>query len=387
MKQVFPKEILDNTVEVHQFKHRTRSKIIYCLILTAVVGALLSLPFLNVEVYTSARGIIKPNKNRITITTINSGQIVSSKLRDNLEVQAGDTLLVIDDHGIDQKLSLTQDQISESISFLDDLKLLLQNKTVGLHELTSAKYQKVVIQYNQKLRELQLRVRKESRDFTRSKQLYLKGVIAKVEYENKKFEYDMANAELHQFKKQQQTSWQTDLIQYNNNLQELLSSKEQLQESKAHYAITAPISGTLLNIKFQESGSFITTGSTIAEISPDTELLGECYVNPTDIGLISESNQVNFQVDAYNYNQWGLVTGEVIEIGNDIELLNDQPVFVVRCKLDQKSLSLKNGFTGNLKKGMTLSANFKLTERSLFDLLYDKMDDWLNPNRKSLAQL
>jgi len=41
---------------------------------------------------------------------------------------------------------------------------------------------------------------------------------------------------------------------------------------------------------------------------------------------------------------------------------------------------LKNGYEGKLKKGVTLQARFVVTERSLWQLLYDKVDDWVNPN-------
>jgi HlyD family secretion protein len=41
----------------------------------------------------------------------------------------------------------------------------------------------------------------------------------------------------------------------------------------------------------------------------------------------------------------------------------------------------KNGVTGTLKKGMYVSSRFMITERSLFDLIYQKMDDWANPTR------
>jgi HlyD family secretion protein len=51
----------------------------------------------------------------------------------------------------------------------------------------------------------------------------------------------------------------------------------------------------------------------------------------------------------------------------------------VKCVLDQDHLALKNGFQGRLKKGMTLQARFFVTERSLFQLLYDDVNDWLNP--------
>ena len=34
---------------------------------------------------------------------------------------------------------------------------------------------------------------------------------------------------------------------------------------------------------------------------------------------------------------------------------------------------------GKLKKGMTLQAYFNVARRSLYQLLYDKIDNWLNP--------
>jgi len=52
---------------------------------------------------------------------------------------------------------------------------------------------------------------------------------------------------------------------------------------------------------------------------------------------------VRFQVDAFNYNQWGLATGKVLEISNDIIIINNMPVFKVKCALDKEYLILKNG--------------------------------------------
>ena len=48
-------------------------------------------------------------------------------------------------------------------------------------------------------------------------------------------------------------------------------------------------------------------------------------------------------------------------------------------ELDRTELQLRNGFTGRLKKGMTLQARFMVTERTLFQLLRDDVNDWLNP--------
>ncbi len=89
------------------------------------------------------------------------------------------------------------------------------------------------------------------------------------------------------------------------------------------------------------------------------------------------------QISAFNYNQWGLLTGKIIEISNDIQLVKEQPIFKVKCALDQDFLKLKNGYPAKFKKGMTLHARFMVTKRSLWQLLYDKVDDWVNPNIKN----
>jgi HlyD family secretion protein len=84
-------------------------------------------------------------------------------------------------------------------------------------------------------------------------------------------------------------------------------------------------------------------------------------------------------LDAFNYNQWGLAHATLTDIGKDVTEVDGQAAFLVTCTLHDKELKLKNGYTGALRKGMTLTAHFTLTRRSLFQLLHDKIDDWFNP--------
>lgn len=172
------------------------------------------------------------------------------------------------------------------------------------------------------------------------------------------------------------------MVSHQNKLKELENNRVQLEEANSLSIIKAPISGTLLNVKGIEKGSFIQNGMQLAAISPKSDLIVECYIHPIDIGLLKKESKVNFQISAFNYNQWGVVNGKIQEIGNDVEMINNTPMFKVLCSLDQNFLQLKNGFIGQLKKGMLVNARFELTERSLFDLLYDKIDDWLNPSNQ-----
>lgn len=377
-KQIFPKEIIENSVEVHQFKHSNKSKIIYSLILLALIVAFVSLPFIKITIYNTSQGLIRADKERITLNSSTSGKVVFHQLKNNLQIHKGDTLLIINNLAINQKIENTISQLKETKNFIDDLKLLTANKTFS-NKLISLKYKQEINFYQQKLNELNTRFRKINEDYKRNKSLFKKGVIAKVTLNNSKLEYDLALNAISQYKKQQFSTWQNQLVNYQNQLKELENNNTQLKESNSLSIIKAPITGTLLNVKGIENGSFIANGFQLAEISPETDLIIECYINPNNIGLLKKDNKVNFQVSAFNYNQWGLATGKITEIGNDVQMINNTPMFKVLCSLNQEFLQLKNGFKGHLKKGMLVNTRFELTERTLFDLLYDKMDDWLNP--------
>src|SRR5690606_8330779 len=328
---------------------------------------------------------IKPDKERLSVASLNSGKIVSVNLRNNKRVQEGDTLLVLDNTIINEKLKLSSNQILDIRLFINDLTYLIENKSVSVVNIASPKYQKEYLLYQQNLHDLQTRFQKTKQDFERNTLLYKKEVIAKVEFENTKLEYDLALSKINQLKQQQRNTWQANLTEYKNSLLELESTNNQLQENISQFVVTAPITGILINAMGLEIGSFLSSGQRIVDISPDTNLLVECFVSPKDIGLLKLNNQANFQIDAYNYNQWGLATGKIIDIGKDIEVIENTSVFKIQCKIDQKKLELKNGFAGELKKGMTLNAQFKLAERTLFDLLYDKVDDWINPSQKQIV--
>jgi len=380
MKQIFPKEIIDNTIHIHQFKHQVKSKIIYTVLLLMIISSLISLPFIWLDIYTNSRGILRPEKERNQILSLYSGRVDTIFIKQNQFVNKDDTLLIINNSIGKERLKLIKIKKGDNIDFAYDLEYLLKNTKVNVNSLKTLKYKKEYLQFKQNLRNLKTKYNKTKRDFRRQTKLYKKGVIARVEYENTKYIFDLAVNELNNFKKQQKTKWQSELTQYKIEIKDLDSNLKQEEEQNQNYIITAPITGTVQNLIGLEPGSFLTAGKIIAEISPKTNLIAECYVSPQDIGLLRIENPVKFQIDAFNYNQWGMATGKITDISKDVMIIENRPMFRVICKLDQKELSLKNGFKGELKKGMTFNARFFIIKRTAFNLLYDKVDDWFNPS-------
>ena len=120
--------------------------------------------------------------------------------------------------------------------------------------------------------------------------------------------------------------WQAEFSRLENENKDLSSSLSQLSVDQQQYVIKAPISGTIIQYAGLMRGNFIVPNQIIAKISAISDLLVECYVSPDDIGYLQIGTKVRFQFDAYNYNQWGLANGEIVEISSDILYENDQSV-------------------------------------------------------------
>lgn len=322
---------------------------------------------------------MEPEKERISLQSLNSGRVVYSKIENHLTVKKGDTLLILESQQIEEKKQLLIQKIAEKQEMIRDLKVLLKPSQTNME---TPKYSSAKALFDQQEYDLKVKLDKASQDLKRNKALYEKQIIATIEMEKFQFEFDLAQNNLTEFKKRSFAQWENDRTQEENILAEFQTQLKQLEESQAEYLLLAPYEGTLLNVKGIQPNTYVLAGQPLAEISPSTNLIVNCYVSPTDIGFLKVDMPAKFQIDAYNYNQWGLASGKIKTIGSDIELLNGKPVFQILCTLNENELFLKNGVAGTIKKGMTLRAQFFKTKRSLWQLLFDKVDDWLNPSRQ-----
>jgi HlyD family secretion protein len=109
----------------------------------------------------------------------------------------------------------------------------------------------------------------------------------------------------------QMSQWQAEHNQLNIELVQLRSNAKQLQQQKALYIIKSPIMGNIQQVPGKYEGSYVQIGEVLGIISPDSSLLVECYVSTFDIGLLKPKMKTNFQIDAFNYNEWGLVSGSL----------------------------------------------------------------------------
>jgi membrane fusion protein, peptide pheromone/bacteriocin exporter len=357
---------------------------IYWGILLMIVALIASLPFIKLDISVKSPGIIRPVDEKTELKSSVSTVIDSLYFKEGDTVKKGQIIIGLRKANITLKKTMNNFEIGQRNQFINDLVNLTRhaefnNSTVSL--LQNPMYKQQCSRFVFQLSELNSQLKKVNKELQIAKTLLADKVIAPKEMFDKEIEHEKLLANIRAAKEQQIATWQQELARYQLEKSQYQNANSQLNEDSNFYSIKAPVSGVLQNFNKYYTGSLIQAGEVLAVISPQAALIAECYINTRDVGLLKQNQPTLFQVDAFDYNYFGILTGKINTIDNDYSVVDNKPVFKIHCALDAQQLHLKNGFAGTLKKGMTLQARFVVTRRSLWQLLFDKIDDWINPGK------
>jgi hemolysin D len=136
--------------------------------------------------------------------------------------------------------------------------------------------------------------------------------------------------------------------------------------------IHSPVSGIVSTLKVRHNGEVVQPGQPIAEISPtDQPLILSTLLPNQEAGFVKLGMSVQVKLDAYPYQEHGIISGKVIAISPDTE--TDQQrgqVYRVEVELDQKYI-IKDGQRIPFKRGQTATAEIVTRQRRIADLLLD----------------
>ena len=378
MPRIFPAEMMQDSAYSWLPKVQPKSQIIYTLVLGAIVAALLAAILIKVDVSVNVPGIVRPLTEKSELRSLTSASIATVLVKEGDHVKEGQLLLSLRQDVTNDKLDQTGFELSQRETHMHDLALLA--KGGGPSRLYSNLYKQQYIGFQATLAEKRSVLDKLKSDYQMYSKLYDEKVIAKKEYLEKKYAYEQSKAVYQAAIAAQNSQWQQELERLRLESRQLQAGKKQLQKEKDLLEIRAPVSGTVQQFGGRYAGGPVQSGEVLGFISPDSGMVAEVYVSPQDIGYIYAGMPVKCQVDAFNYNSWGILPGKVQSVDNDFTLVNNVPVFKVKCTLDKNHLQLSNGVKGYLKKGMTMQCRFILARRGLLQLLYERADSWLNPH-------
>ena len=367
-----------NTLENLIAKNKTKSISIYLVLVIAMIICLALLPVIKIDISSQSRGMVRSTTDNVPLSSLVNGKVTYINLKNNRVVEKGDTLVQITLENLDTEKATNKSLSLDVQDQVQDLSLVVLGKS---NMLKTPSVQQEWYSYASKQSELQSKISQAKINYDRNKQLYDKGIIAKAEFEKYSFDYTYAQQAISGLEKSQRSQWQNKKRELKEQLKNLNGTLEKIKVEAKNYIITAPLSGTVENFSGIQVGSFLNASQPIATISATDQLIVESTVSPNDIGLIQKNQKVKFQIDAFNYNQWGFLEGKVIDIDRNITIQGEQAFFKVRSTLNTTVIQLQSGYKTHVSKGMTLTTRYIITRRSLYDLLFDKVDDWLNPKQ------
>jgi hemolysin D len=158
-------------------------------------------------------------------------------------------------------------------------------------------------------------------------------------------------------------------------INEIQSRLQMAEQRLSRRFIYAPISGTVSSVQVKNVGEVIQPGQTIAELAlQKVPLVLEAQLPNREAGFARVGMPVHIKLDAYPYQEFGMISGRVQSISPDAQTdpkLGE--VYKLKIKLD-RSYILSNGRPIPLKIGQTANAEIVIRQRRIMSFLFDPIE-------------
>ncbi|ENV2990719.1 TPA: HlyD family efflux transporter periplasmic adaptor subunit [Vibrio vulnificus] len=392
------KNRLTGKIIIHQ---RLTSYPIYLFIFVLFLAVIIYLSQCSYSRKETVKGYLLPSKGVIKVVSGRKGILVRLLVQEGRRVERDQPLAKIRDSqgmtgGVDVSIALKNE--------LQQQRQVLQSELGVQMVIFDKEERRIDTQLAQKNRSLKaiekakatslLRLELKEQQYEKNKSLKNRGYLSSAEltvvheeylerlesYERLEKELASLLVEINALKSARallpeqrflkKTTIQRDISQLETQLIEL--------ENNYEFVITAPESGMVTAIQ-PSVGSYLTIDTIILSIIPQNSPLEMELLLPTrSAGFVQLGDEVRIRFDAFPYQKFGLVKGQVANIDQALVLPSDkvfpikttEAMYRVRAKLETQAIGAY-GKQFPLKVGMIAEADIIQEKRSLLEWLLD----------------
>lgn len=299
---------------------------VFTLLIMAIMWACLS----KIDVVITSSGSIQPIGNLNVVESYTNGSVKSINITEGVYVKKGDVLIELDTKSleIDENQLNSQKEILESqreiyqkikdgedvskinisdydAEFQPYIQAILDSDKSYKNTLANLEKEKSNADLNQQVAQLQLEEYQENGTDrqVRSQELLIQQYALALE---------QTDLQISDTKTQYSANLNSQISQINSQLDEINSSLEKYRLSKEYQKITAPVSGYVNSIAVNTIGETVTPAEQLVTIVPDnTPVEMVCYVKNMDIADVEIGMETEIKLEAYPYNKYGTVKGNV----------------------------------------------------------------------------
>ena len=379
-----------------------------------VVSLVMAVSILTFGRYTrraTIAGIIEPDAGVVKLYAPQSGVLKSVQVKEGSYVRSGQIMMSFSTDHIGTLGQSAEQTIG--VALVDKIHQLTQelSATLQVQDIEQAGLQHALASQRLLLRELHdqmnvLAKRVESANITeaRFEDLQRSGFVAEQLTQEKRDDQLEQQIRL-QATQRELTSTQAEIDRLESQMAGAPSRREvaqsQLQHSIAaaqadlalqssghQWSLVAPCDGYVSSLEIGAGQTAVPNVPLVSIVPAGKQLQAKLYASSRSVGFLSIGQQVELRLDAFPYQRFGAITGEVVAVANTPLSPNEiagetrlaitqaagapEPVYTVRVKLDSQSV-IAYGKAQALHPGMQLDADVKLDTKHLYQWVLDPL--------------
>jgi HlyD family type I secretion membrane fusion protein len=208
-----------------------------------------------------------------------------------------------------------------------------------------------------------------------------RGELAAIEEEVKAKEIELTQAQ-EQLKQAEGDYKKEILLRLTDHERNILSLEGEInknQVNRKRQSIYAPMNGIINEQLFHGTGEVIASGQSLMTIVPkSSKLIAEVKVTNKDLSYINAGQRVSLMIDAFPYQKFGRLHGQVVAISPSTIAAQPQdrdptPHYIVRIK-SEKDFMQDGKTIIPLKAGMTLTADIITREKNVLSFFTEPLN-------------
>lgn len=306
----------------------------------------------EVDEVTRGQGSVIPSASVHSVQNLEGGIISSFATEVGAKVEAGQTLLRLDDTAYEASFNEAQIKLetlyatearlkaesthSNSIEFPQSIVEHRPDLVLTESQLFDARRNSYLTKVSHAESSLELK----TREWEITKPLADSGVVSKIEIIRLETAVNDAQAQLEQTKADYMSevvaTFNDTTAQINQLEQNIITYQDKLERTN----IRSPINGIVNKVHLQNIGGIVRSGEPIVDIVPiEGGFLVEADVTPQDIAFIEEGMDATVKITAYDFAIFGGLRGTVAHISSDtISNEKGERFYKVRVKTGERSL-------------------------------------------------
>lgn len=163
-----------------------------------------------------------------------------------------------------------------------------------------------------------------------------------------------------------------ETLEQQNRVARLRSEIAGVENALRHTTITAPFAGVVTALEVRGRGAVLQPGQTVASIAPsDAPLVVEARVSNKDIAFVEPGLPAKLKLDAFPYQEYGVVEATVSAVAPDAQANEDGTSFYKVLLAPRRTSIDARGKTVPLRPGLALGAEIITERKSVLSLLFE----------------